>query len=129
MDRIAVLTSGGDAPGMNAAIWATIKLVAARNVEVVGVQDGYDGLIDGAFRPLTRTTETGGLAPIEGIDWLAGTGGTFLGSSRCARFETVEGRGEASGRLTDAGIDGLIVIGGNGSLTGAHLLAQEGSTT
>ncbi|MDJ0959796.1 MAG: 6-phosphofructokinase, partial [Acidimicrobiia bacterium] len=89
MRRIAVLTSGGDAPGMNAAIWATIKLAAARGIDVVGVERGYDGLIDGDFRPLTRTTDDGSLAPAEGVAWLAGTGGTFLGSSRCARFETV----------------------------------------
>ncbi len=113
---------------MNAAIWATIKLAAARGIDVVGVERGYDGLIDGDFRPLTRTTDDGSLAPAEGVAWLAGTGGTFLGSSRCARFETVEGRAEASGRLVEADIDGLIVVGGNGSLTGAHLLAQEGPT-
>ena len=114
---------------MNAAIWAVIKLAATRGIEVVGVERGYDGLIDGDFRPLTRATAPGDLAPIEGIDWLAGTGGTFLGSSRCARFETVAGREEASGQLTEAGIDGLIVVGGNGSLTGAHLLAEEGTTS
>lgn len=128
MKRIALLTSGGDAPGMNTAIWATMKLCAARGIDVVGVERGYDGLIDGEFRPLTRTTDSGSLAPVAGIDWLAGTGGTFLGSSRSARFETTEGRAEASRRLVEAQIDGLVVIGGNGSLTGAHLLANEGPT-
>jgi 6-phosphofructokinase 1 len=125
MNRIAVLTSGGDAPGMNAALWAIIKLAAARGIDVIGVQRGYDGLIDGDFRPLTRSATASGLVPVEGIAWLAGTGGTFLGSSRSSRFETTEGRAEANRQLTDAAIDGLIVIGGNGSLTGAHLLANE----
>jgi 6-phosphofructokinase 1 len=125
MQRIGALTSGGDAPGMNAAIWAIIKLAAARGIEVVGVERGYDGLIDGDTRPLTRITADG-LAPEVGLAWLAGTGGTFLGSSRCPRFETAEGRAEARRSLEAAGIDGLIVIGGNGSLTGAHLLAVEG---
>ncbi len=125
MSKIAVLTSGGDAPGMNAAVWAIIKLAAARDIAVVGVQAGYDGLIDGHFEDLTRELEGGGLAPESGLDWLAGTGGTFLGSSRCPRFMTAPGRAEAVAQLHEAGIDGLVVVGGNGSLTGAHLLANE----
>ena len=76
MRKIAVLTSGGDAPGMNAAVWAIIKLGAARDVSVVGVEAGYDGLIDGDFVDLTRELDDGGLAPVAGLDWLAGTGGT-----------------------------------------------------
>jgi 6-phosphofructokinase 1 len=128
VQRIAVLTSGGDAPGMNSAIWAVMKLAASRGIDVVGVQRGYDGLMDGDFRPLTRSTSTGDRAPVAGIDWLAGTGGTFLGSSRSPRFETTAGRAEASRQLESSGIEGLIVIGGNGSLTGAHLLAGEGPT-
>ncbi len=123
--RIAVLTSGGDAPGMNAAVWAIIKIAAARGIEVVGVERGYDGLIDGAFQDLTRRLGDGTLAPVAGLDWLAATGGTFLGSSRCERFRTVEGRTRAARHMSDAAIDGIIVIGGNGSLTGAHRLAQE----
>jgi len=126
LQRIAVLTSGGDAPGMNAAVWAIIKLAASRGVHVVGVERGYDGLIDGVFQDLTRELDDGGLAPIGGLDWLAGTGGTFLGSSRCTRFLEVEHRAVASDAMRSAGIDALIVIGGNGSLTGAHLLATEG---
>jgi 6-phosphofructokinase 1 len=124
MRRIAVLTSGGDAPGMNAALWATIKLGAASNLEVVGVRRGYDGLVDGDFRDLTRVTETG-ILPAPGLAWLAGTGGTFLESSRSSRFRTVEGRAAAAASLREGGIDGLVVIGGNGSLTGAHLLSIE----
>ena len=128
MRKIAVLTSGGDAPGMNAAVWAIIKLAAARDISVVGVEAGYDGLIDGNFQELTRELEDDSLAPVAGLDWLAGTGGTFLGSSRCPRFMEPQGRVEAAQHMLHAGIDGLIVIGGNGSLTGAHLLAQEHPT-
>jgi 6-phosphofructokinase 1 len=123
--QIAILTSGGDAPGMNAAVWAVIKLAASRGIHVVGVERGYDGLIDGAFQDLTRDLEDGSLAPVTGLDWLAGTGGTFLGSSRCIRFLEAEFRALACETMKDASIDALIVIGGNGSLTGAHLLASE----
>ncbi len=124
MRRIAVLTSGGDAPGMNTALWATIKLGAASNLEVVGVERGYDGLIEGTMRELTRASDEG-LLPAPGLAWLAGTGGTFLESSRSEAFRTPEGRAEAAATLGRAAIDGLVVIGGNGSLTGAHLLARE----
>jgi 6-phosphofructokinase 1 len=123
--RIAILTSGGDAPGMNAAVWAVIKLAASRGTHVVGVERGYDGLIDGAFQDLTRELDDGSLAPTAGLDWLAGTGGTFLGSSRCIRFLDPEFRAIACKSMRRAGIDALIVIGGNGSLHGAHLLANE----
>lgn len=110
---------------MNSAVWAIIKLAATRGIEVVGVERGYDGLIDGSFRDLTRALPDSGLAPVPGLDWLAATGGTFLGSSRCARFHSVEGRAAAGTALRRVGVDALIVIGGNGSLTGAHLLAGE----
>ncbi len=109
---------------MNAALWATIKLGAASGLAVVGVERGYDGLIDGAFLDLTREGADGVL-PAPGYAWLAGTGGTFLESSRSARFRTQEGRANAADALRAAAIDGLVVIGGNGSLTGAHLLAAE----
>ncbi len=86
MRQVAILTSGGDAPGMNAAIWAAIKLAAVKGIHVVGVEGGYDGLIDGAFRPLTKTPAGGtGLRPVAALAWTAGTGGTFLGPSRCPR--------------------------------------------
>ena len=126
LGKIAVLTSGGDAPGMNSAVWAIIKLAAARGIQVLGVRRGFDGLIDGETEELTRELgTTNRLAPVHGLDWLAATGGTFLGSSRCPRFLTPEGRRKACGTMTDAEIDGLIIIGGNGSLTGAHLLGKE----
>lgn len=122
MPRIAVLTSGGDAPGMNAALRTIAKVAAIHGVEVIGFEDGYDGLIDGRVRPLTRKVD-GGLSTTPDVGLAGNLGGTFLGSSRSARFVTPEGRAAAAARLD--GFGGLIVIGGNGSLTGAHKLAQE----
>lgn len=124
LGTIAVLTSGGDAPGMNAALRALTKLAAARGVKVLGVVLGYDGLIDGERRPLTIDHE-GELWPVPSVDRAAGAGGTVLGSARSKRFFTPEGRAKAAAAIADAGIDGLVVVGGNGSLTGAHLLSEE----
>jgi 6-phosphofructokinase 1 len=124
MERIAVLTSGGDAPGMNAGLLAAVKVATARGVEVVGVERGYDGAIDGYFRPLTRRAGSG-LVPISDLERAGSRGGTMLGSSRCPRFLEAEGRVAAAEKLRQAGIDGLLVLGGNGSLTGAHLLTTE----
>ncbi len=122
---IAVLTSGGDAPGMNAAIRAIAKVGASRGVEVVGVVGGYTGLREGAFRPLTRRVGDR-VWPDPEIDAAASLGGTVLGSARELRFHTSEGRAPAIARLR--GLAGLVVIGGNGSLAGAHALARECST-
>jgi 6-phosphofructokinase 1 len=113
LKRIAVLTSGGDAPGMNVALAAFAKLGAAHGVEVLGVEEGYDGLIDGRFRPLTPDSVSG----------IWDVGGTVLASARSIRFRTPEGRAVAAKQLES--IDALFVIGGNGSLTGASILAQE----
>lgn len=113
MTAIAVLTSGGDSPGMNACVRAITKVAASKGVRVMGVQDGYEGLIAGRLREL---------APSD-LDFYGGMGGTMLGSARSARFREAAGRAEAAKRLE--GIDGLVVIGGNGSLTGAHVLAKE----
>lgn len=122
MKSIGILTSGGDSPGMNAAVRALAKLAAGRGVRAVGVMNGYEGLIDGNVRDLTVEAAGGIVIPPE-IDELGSMGGTVLGSARSARFRTAEGRAEAARRA--AGLDGLVVIGGNGSLTGAHALAQE----
>ncbi|MBW2463756.1 MAG: 6-phosphofructokinase [Deltaproteobacteria bacterium] len=122
--RVAVLTSGGDAPGMNMAIRAIAKLGAAAGVEILGVERGYDGLMDGSFRDLNRS-DVNGFAAVKGLDLIGSLGGTVLGSARSARFRTEEGRAEAAKRLADAAVDGLVVIGGNGSLTGAHFLSKE----
>lgn len=128
MPTLAVLTSGGDSPGMNAALRAMTKVAAARGVRVVGVVDGYDGLIDGHTRELTvpAPNTAGGLAVAPDLDLHGNDGGTILGSARSARFRTPEGRAPAVDRVR--GLDGLIVIGGNGSLTGAHVLARECAT-
>lgn len=126
MGRIAVLTSGGDAPGMNAAVRAIVKVAAGRGVEVLGVERGYQGLIDDHLRPLTRHAKSGSagaLAPTTEVELSASLGGSFLGTARCRAFYEPEGRAEAAKAL--AKLDGLVVIGGNGSLTGARALAEE----
>jgi 6-phosphofructokinase 1 len=115
MKRIGVLTSGGDAPGMNAAIRAVVRTGTARGLEVIGVRRGYAGMIDGDFvklgpRDVANTVQRGG---------------TFLMTARCKPFLTVEGRARAAQQLRDAGIEGLVVIGGDGSFHGAHFLSQE----
>lgn len=116
MKNIAVLTSGGDAPGMNAAIRAVVRTGLARGVNVWGVYQGYSGLIEGNFKRL-GARDMGSIIQ---------RGGTVLGSARCAEFQTVEGRELAIRRMRGAGIDGLIVIGGNGSQTGSNALNQMG---
>jgi 6-phosphofructokinase 1 len=112
--RVAVLTSGGDAPGMNAVVRTVAVAGCARGWDVVGVRRGYEGLLKGDVFPLAFDT----------IDGITRLGGTILGSARCARFVSPEGRAEAAARVRELGIDALIVVGGNGSLTGAHLLAE-----
>lgn len=120
MKKIAVLTSGGDSPGMNACIRAIAKVGASRGVRIIGVRDGYEGLMHGRFQELSRPDGT----TDPELDFYGGMGGTLLGSARSKRFREPEGRAEAATRLRE-NFDGLIVIGGNGSLTGAHVLAKE----
>ncbi len=122
--KLAVLTSGGDAPGMNSGIRAIAKICAGRGIEVVGVELGYEGLIDGSFRDLTASTDDG-LTLRSEVEACSGWGGTVLGSARSNRFRTEGGRQQAADNLKAAGVEGLFVIGGNGSLYGAMLLAQE----
>jgi 6-phosphofructokinase 1 len=110
--HIAVLTSGGDAPGMNAAIRTLALVGMARGHRMTGVRRGYEGLLEGQWGPL-------GAAEVDGI---TRQGGTILGSSRSAEFPTPEGQARARARILDLGADALVVIGGNGSLAGAHLL-------
>jgi 6-phosphofructokinase 1 len=114
--RIAVLTSGGDAPGMNAAIRAVVRTGTGRGWEVLGVRHGYAGLIGGDMTPL-NVRDVGGILQ---------RGGTMLGSARSAEFETVPGREKAIRNLNARGVDALVVIGGNGSQTGTHCLARMG---
>lgn len=124
---IAVLTSGGDAPGMNAAVRAIAKVAASKGVGVVGIVGGYTGLLAGATRPLTREIEDASgvvVVPDGEVDAIGSVGGTVLGSAREPRFLTAEGRAPALAELSR--FAGLVVIGGNGSLAGAHALATEG---
>ncbi len=122
MTRLAVLTSGGDAPGMNAAVRTLTKLCAQRGVELIGVEDGYEGLMVGRFRALTSRAD-GKLRSHPELDVVGNHGGTMLGSARSARFRTDAGLADALEHLE--GFAGLVVIGGNGSLAGAHALAQR----
>ena len=116
MKKIAVLTSGGDAPGMNAAIRAVVRTGIDRGWEVCGVEHGYRGLVGGDFIPLDRR-DVGGIIQL---------GGTVLGSARCPEFMTEDGQRRALRELNRHEIKGLVVIGGNGSQTGAHALFQLG---
>ncbi|MFO0681912.1 MAG: 6-phosphofructokinase [Sandaracinus sp.] len=120
--RIGVLTSGGDAPGMNAAVRAVTLIAAQAGVEVLGVMRGYEGLLERQLRPLTRKVG-GRLAPEHDVDGAAHLGGSLLGSARCKAFYEAEGRARGAAALKE--LDGLVVIGGNGSLTGARMLAAE----
>jgi len=116
MKNLAVLTSGGDAPGMNAAIRAAVRTGLSHGLSMWGVYQGYSGLIEGNFKRL-GARDMGSIIQ---------RGGTVLGSARCPEFQTEEGRELAIRRLHGAGIDGLIVIGGNGSQTGAEALYRMG---
>ncbi len=115
--RIGIITSGGDAPGMNAAIRAITRCAIDKGMEVVGIHEGWQGVVDGAeqFQPLTWR-DVGGILQL---------GGTILGTARSEVFRSKEGRRKAVGNLVNVGIDGMAVIGGDGSLTGGLLLYQE----
>lgn len=126
MSTVAVLTSGGDAPGMNAAIQAVVRVAASKDLDAVGILDGFDGLIDGISRALTRRIQDGrATVPAEDLEGSAALGGTILGSSRSPRFHDPAFRAKAADHLRSLDAVGLIVIGGNGSMAGAHALANE----
>jgi 6-phosphofructokinase 1 len=112
--RLAILTSGGDAPGMNAAIRVATLFALARGWTVHGVSDGYRGLVEGKLTPLEATDVSG----------IIREGGTILGSARCLEFMERPARDAARARLREHRIDGLLVIGGNGSLAGAAALSD-----
>ncbi|MBY0380914.1 MAG: 6-phosphofructokinase [Xanthobacteraceae bacterium] len=116
MRAIAVLTSGGDAPGMNAAIRAVTRSALARDIAVFGIREGWQGLIDNRLMQLSAR-DVGGLIHI---------GGTFLGSARSKDFRDPTGRAKALRNLEHRGIDALVVIGGNGSQTGSAALHGMG---
>jgi 6-phosphofructokinase 1 len=121
-DRVAVLTSGGDAPGMNAALRAAARVGVELGLTVLGVEEGYRGLIEGALRPLD----------LRALDEASRRGGTLLGSARSKLFPTAEGQARARATVLREELRALVVIGGNGSLAGAQALAgaptAEGGT-
>jgi len=114
--RIGVLTSGGDAPGMNAVIRAIVRTATVQNVSVLGVRRGYSGLIASDMEELTRRS----------VDRILTAGGTMLYTARCEEMFTDEGVEKAASTCRHMGINGLIVIGGDGSFQGARKLAQKG---
>lgn len=113
--KIAVLTSGGDAPGMNAAIRGVVRTALSEGLEVFGIYDGYQGLYHNRIKPLTRYS----------VSDMINRGGTFLGSARFPEFKHPEVRAKCADVLRSHGIDALIVIGGDGSYMGAKLLTEE----
>ncbi len=115
MKKIAVLTSGGDSPGMNAAIRSVVRTCAYHGIECLGVYQGYEGLIEGDFKPMDARSVKG----------IINKGGTILKSARSKGFRTEEGRKKAHKQLIEAGVEGLVVIGGDGSFTGALIFNQE----
>ena len=115
MGRIGVLTSGGDAPGMNAAIRAVVRHAAGRGLAAMGIRRGYAGLLDGEIEPLGRAD----------VANVIQRGGTILGTSRCRDFFEPAARARAAEILRQVGIEGLVVIGGEGTMHGATLLAVE----
>ena len=114
--RFAVLTSGGDAPGMNAAIRAVVRIGIHLGHEIMGINEGFRGLLDANFHVLSAR-DVGGIIQ---------QGGTILGSARCPEFKSNQGVQKAKNNLEQAGIEGLVVIGGNGSQAGAAALAATG---
>ena len=115
MKTIAVLTSGGDSPGMNSSIRAVVRACAHYQIKCIGIIRGFSGLIENNTKVLSTRSVRG----------IINRGGTFLYSARCDEFKTAEGRKIAHKNLKDNEIDGLIVIGGDGSFTGALKLKQE----
>ncbi len=113
--RIGVMTSGGDSPGMNAAIRAVVRTCAYHNIECYGIYRGYEGMIEGSFIKLDARSVKG----------IINKGGTILKTARSKAFRTKEGRALAHEQLIKAGIDALVVVGGDGSFTGAMIFNQE----
>lgn len=115
--RIGVLTSGGDAQGMNAAVRAVVRTALSRGLETYAVYEGFQGMVDGGsrIRPISWS-DVGGILH---------QGGTIIGSARCKEFMAREGRLKAAANLVRNQIEGLVIIGGDGSLTGAHIFRQE----
>ncbi|MEQ3690807.1 MAG: 6-phosphofructokinase [Flavobacterium sp.] len=115
INKIAVLTSGGDAPGMNAAIRAVVRTCAYHNVNCLGIYRGYQGMIEGDFKEMGPRS----------VNNIINKGGTVLKSARSKEFMTVEGRKRAYNNLKAENVDALVVIGGDGSFTGAEIFNKE----
>ncbi|MBT8245239.1 MAG: 6-phosphofructokinase [Winogradskyella sp.] len=113
--KIGVMTSGGDSPGMNAAIRSVVRTCAFHNIECFGIYRGYEGMIEGDFVKMDARSVKG----------IINKGGTILKSARSKEFRTKEGRAKAHEQLKNAGIDAFVVIGGDGSFTGAMIFNQE----
>jgi len=117
MNKIGILTSGGDAPGMNAALRSAVRTALDHGIEIFGIREGYQGMVEGGEM-------------IQELNWdsvggILQRGGTVIGTARCDEFRTREGRKKAARNLVEHGIDGLIIIGGDGSLTGASIFRTE----
>ena len=112
---IAIMTSGGDSPGMNAAARAVVRTALYEGVQVYGIKDGYDGMLKDDIIALTSRS----------VSDIIQRGGTFLGTARCPEFKTPEGRRKGYENLKKRGVEGLVIIGGDGSLTGGSLLSKE----
>ena len=112
---IAVMTSGGDSPGMNAAARAVVRTALSEGVSVFGINNGYQGMLDDDIVPLDSRS----------VSDMIQRGGTFLGTARSMEFKTPEGRKKGFDNLMKHGIEGLVIIGGDGSLTGGSLLSKE----
>lgn len=115
VERIGILTSGGDAPGMNAAIRAAVRTASARGIAVVGYLDGYTGFVAGEFEDLDDRA----------VGNIIHRGGTIIGTSRCAEFLEPEVRSAAASQMRSDGVEALIVIGGDGSFRGALAIQEE----
>ncbi len=115
IERIGVYTSGGDAPGMNAAIRAVVRTALYNGIKVTGIYRGYEGMIEGDFKEMVSRS----------VSSILQKGGTVLKSARCAEFRTPEGRKKAYDQIKAAGIDALVAIGGDGTFTGAELFSKE----
>ena len=113
--KIGVLTSGGDSPGMNAAIRSVVRTCAYHNIECIGIYRGYQGMIEGDFKEMGPRS----------VNNIVNKGGTILKSARSLDFKTPEGRKKAHENLVNAGIDALVVIGGDGTFTGAEIFNNE----
>ena len=117
MNKIGILTSGGDSPGMNAALRSAVRVALDLEIGIFGIYEGYQGMVEGGNMIKELTWDS--------VGGILQRGGTIIGTARCEEFRTREGRMKAAKNLVDHGIDGLIVIGGDGSLTGASIFRKE----